>query len=276
LREAEYLSDRGYEVLTCAVGGWRANKTAGEEMAVYVEKALGEMDAEDVIAVHCCDNTAFMARSEEGGDLPIHKFVTGEYHVEGDLVVAGKDRLLMFFRNCLPFLLLLKNRNMIFLTPIPRFLYALCCENVEHASNQRDQDFEADLRAALAEAMNSYKDFLFTSGLRGFSVLNPGLCVPAEDEAGTPLWSDDPFHPVYEGYSRITDMIVKEAEKLRHWAGTKRKGGSLAAENKRPRLEIQRPSWIEHGCSSTARQDGFVRGGQRGHHGQRTWVPRGC
>ncbi len=40
-----------------------------------------------------------MARSEEGGDLPIRQFINGVYHVEGDLVLAGKDRLYMFFKN---------------------------------------------------------------------------------------------------------------------------------------------------------------------------------
>ncbi len=34
-----------------------------------------------------------MARSDEGGDLPIRKFISGDYHIEGDLVVAGRDRL---------------------------------------------------------------------------------------------------------------------------------------------------------------------------------------
>jgi hypothetical protein len=56
-----------------------------------------------------------MARSEEGGDLPIRKFVTGDYHVEGDLVLASKERLHMFFINCLPVLRLLENRKVIIL-----------------------------------------------------------------------------------------------------------------------------------------------------------------
>jgi hypothetical protein len=42
-----------------------------------------------------------MARSEEGGDLPIRKYTTGEYHIEGDLVLASKERLFMYFKNCI-------------------------------------------------------------------------------------------------------------------------------------------------------------------------------
>jgi hypothetical protein len=71
LQEAEVLAAKGFDVVTCAVSGWRANKTASEEMAVKVQEALKGLCEDDVVVVHCCDNTAFMARTEDGGDLPI-------------------------------------------------------------------------------------------------------------------------------------------------------------------------------------------------------------
>jgi hypothetical protein len=65
IKEGEVLSDRGYEVLTCAVAGWRANKTAAEQMAAEVQEALKLLSEDDMVVVHCCDNTAFLASSEE-------------------------------------------------------------------------------------------------------------------------------------------------------------------------------------------------------------------
>jgi hypothetical protein len=207
LREAECLANKGYEVVTCAVSGWRANKAASEEMAEQVQEALRGLCEDDIIVVHCCDNTEFMARTEEGGDLPIRN-ISGEYHVEGDLVLASKERLFMFFKNCLPFLTLLAGRLVIFLTPLPRYLYACCCISEEHAPNRVEPGFEADLRKALAECRDHYKNFLFTSGLRGFAVKNPGLCVPELDEEGNRLWLEDPVHSTASGYSRIVDMVI--------------------------------------------------------------------
>jgi hypothetical protein len=87
------LADRGHEVIICAVPGWRPNKTAVEEMAAKVGEALKLLTPNDVVILHLFDNRAYMARSEEGGDLPIRQYCTGEFHVEGDLVLAGKDRL---------------------------------------------------------------------------------------------------------------------------------------------------------------------------------------
>jgi len=72
-----------------------------------------------------------MARSEEGGDLPVV-----QYAIVDDLVLVGKERLLMYFRNALPILRLLEGRNVIFLTPLPRYLYAGCCTSPKHALNR--------------------------------------------------------------------------------------------------------------------------------------------
>jgi len=61
-------------VIICAVPGWRPNKTAVEEMATKVGEALKLLTPNDVVILHLFDNVAYMARSEEGGDLPIRQY----------------------------------------------------------------------------------------------------------------------------------------------------------------------------------------------------------
>jgi hypothetical protein len=139
--EGNNLADRGHEVIICGVRGWRPNKTAVEEMTVKVEEALKLLTPNDVIILHLFDNVAYMSRSEEGGDLPIRQYGNGEFHVEGDLVLAGKDRLNMFFRNALPLLKLLEGLRVVFLTPLPRYLLEGCCEVDDHAPNRFDDGF---------------------------------------------------------------------------------------------------------------------------------------
>jgi hypothetical protein len=241
--EGNVMADRGHEVIVCAVSGWRPNKTAVEEMSARVEEALLELSPNDVIVLHLFDNVAYMARSEEGGDLPIRQFINGEYHVEGDLVLAGKDRLFMFFKNALPLLKLLEGRKVIFLIPLPRYLAVGCCDDDEHAPNRADPGFEASIRAGLAEVRGHFKDFLFSNNLR-FKILNPGLCVPVSSEDGDPMWSEeDPVHPLYNGYEAIIDLIEQEADGLR--TGKKRPGGEIAPPAKKPRVEVTRPRWVD-------------------------------
>jgi len=228
--------------------------------------------------LHCFDNIAYMARSEEGGDLPVVQFANGEYHVVGDLVLVGKERLLMYFKNALPIFKLLEGRNVIFLTPLPRYMYTGCCASPEHAPNRvMDEAFEESLRKGLSEMRSHFKDFLFTNNIRNFKLLNPGLCVPEKDEDGEPLWGEDPVHPLYGGYERIADLIVKEAETFGA-RGQKRPGESAESHSKRPRLE-QRPSWVGNPNSQPllygygAQNRG--RGGHRGSGGSQPEGPRG-
>jgi hypothetical protein len=267
-KEGNAIADRGHEVIICAASGWRPNKTAVEEMVSKVEEALLEMTPNDVIVLHLYDNIAYMARSEEGGDLPIRQYVNGEFHVEGDLVIAGKDRLFMYFKNTLPLLRLLDGRKVVFLIPLPRYILAGCCGQKDHAPNRADPDFEDSIRAGLVEVRGFFKDFLFSNNLRSFKLLNPGLCVPSGDPDGDPLWSEeDPVHPLYNGYERIINTIIREADSLR--VGGKRPGDDIAPAAKKPRVEIQRPRWIDQPTGNV------MHGGYQPHGGQQWPRPRG-
>jgi hypothetical protein len=275
-REGKLLSDMGYEVITCAVAGWRPNKSAALDMAARVEEALQHLTEDDIVVVHCFDNVSYMARSEEGGDLPIRKFVTGDYHVEGDLVLASKERLHMFFVNCLPVLKLLENRKVIILSPLPRYLYVSCCGRADHAPNRLEDGFEDSIRKSLQEVRNYYKDFLFTNGLRGFVILNPGHCVPFEDEEGAELWGMDPVHPLQDGYRRIAAMICEEADKLLHKTEKRKREGGSEPASKKPRVEAARPRWVEDAVPSATMQMGPPRGRGGGQgRGRRPWGQRG-
>ena len=101
--------------------------------------------SDDVIIVHLFDYIAYMARSEEGGDLPIRQLVNGEFHVEGDLLLTSKERLYMFFKNTLPLLRLLEGLKVIFLTSLPRYLLEGCCDADNNTPNRYEEGFEAGL-----------------------------------------------------------------------------------------------------------------------------------
>jgi hypothetical protein len=150
----------------------------------------------------------------------------------------------MYFKNCLPFLRLLEGRKVIFLTPMPCYVRG-CCTRPDHAPNRLEEGFEEQLKKGLVECRGYFKDFLFTSGLRGFSILNPGLCLPAVDEGGAVmmLWGLDPVHLLKEGYLFIAEMICEAASKLgvKPEGMRKRAGSLMGPPGKKPRVEITRP-----------------------------------
>jgi hypothetical protein len=83
--------------------GWRPNFTTCKDMEANVAEAVKLMTKEDYVVVQCFDNITYITRSEEGGDLLIRKFTTGDYHIEDDLVLASKEQIFMYFKNCVAF-----------------------------------------------------------------------------------------------------------------------------------------------------------------------------
>ena len=60
-----------------------------DKMVDKVKEAMANLTPRDVVVVQFLDNTSYMALSEEGGDLPIRRYVDGEFHIEGDLILAS-------------------------------------------------------------------------------------------------------------------------------------------------------------------------------------------
>jgi hypothetical protein len=87
------------------------------------------------------------------------------------------------------------------------------------------------------------------------------VCVSSADPDGEQLWcEEDPVHPLYNGYERIIDTIIREADSLR--SGGKRPGYDIAPAAKKPRVDIQRPRWIDQPTGNV------MHGGYQPHGGQ--------
>ena len=161
--------------------------------------------------------------------------------MEGELVLAGKDRQFLVFNILKPVLQKLLGRNVVFVTPGPRYLEG-CCDEIEHASNRFDEGFEDGLRRCLAECRQNFKDFLFTSGYRGFRVIDPSPALPGNNDD---IWDWDPVHPSTNGYESICDLIEGEFDKFSHGGTKKRPAESqLAQEAKKRKVEVPRPRWV--------------------------------
>jgi hypothetical protein len=92
VKEADILADRGYEVTLVSKPGWRATRGAVDEMLEKIKEAMVNLTSRDIIVIQFLDNVSYMVRSEKGGDLPIRRYIDGEFHIEGDLILAGKER----------------------------------------------------------------------------------------------------------------------------------------------------------------------------------------
>jgi hypothetical protein len=154
---------------------------------------------------------------------------------------------------------------LVFLIPVANLPTVSTIQGVYQKGLQDCRKACKTVQKGLQDCRNFFKDFLFTSGLRGFSVVNPSLCVPVEDERGEPLWGADPVHPKHEGYNRIVDFVCAEAERLTGKGGIKKRAATQdGPPGKKPRTEAARLRWVDESPSSTTMRGGPARGSARG------------
>jgi hypothetical protein len=189
-RVGEEFENRGYTVLKVCSPGWRANKHPVLEIIPRVKEALATLSEKDVIIIQCLDNTAYYERTEEGGDILIRRWVNKEFHVEGELTLATQEGQAIMLENLEPLFDLLRNRIVVFVTPMPRYLYVSCCAREDHATNRTKEDFEEELRQSLGEFRLNTKKLLFLKNHR-FKILDPSPALPLVDKDGENVWGQD-------------------------------------------------------------------------------------
>jgi hypothetical protein len=174
--------------------------------------------------------------------------------VEGELVLASKDRQLALFNTIEPILLLLAIYKLLLVTPMPRFLYEGCCPLGGHAPNRLEDGYEERLRIGLRDYRVNIKNFAFMRNMRNIKVLDPSPVLTHEDEDGEDIWGMDPVHPLLHGYRLLCDLYESEMSLLMG-KSRKRSGGSLQPQSKRTRTE-PRPCCIEAPKLNAVRKDG--------------------
>jgi hypothetical protein len=99
-----------------------------------------------------------------------------------------------------------RGRNCILVSPLPRYLKAGCCQDVEHMANRGTEGFERQLLQDLMEMADNQRDFTFTAGYRQFKILDPMVswrALPQEE-----VWATDPTHPTAAAYKKIAVGVI--------------------------------------------------------------------
>ena len=202
-RTAAALEAGGAEVVKLTQPGWRVTRPKAAEMAGRLREALEKVDPNCIVVFQIFDSNFYLARTEEGGLVPICKRINGDYHVDGDLAFAPKELKFTIFGDAKPLLEAANGRRVVLVSPIPRYLLKSCCLDPSHAGNIRDSDYRSGLESAVIESRKFLKDFCFRHGLRNMRVVGPW---PALRALGDSLWLD-PVHMKEQGYITVANMV---------------------------------------------------------------------
>jgi hypothetical protein len=77
------------------------------------------------------------------------------------------------------------------LTPIPRYLWGACCDDLEHAPNSRSPGHADTMVTSLSETYRLWRGMLFRKKLKNVRVFNTGILI--KDRS---WWGSDNVHPL--------------------------------------------------------------------------------
>ena len=216
------LAALGHSTVHISTPSWRPTASAVDRASTELMSALADLKGEDVVIVfQLLDCAAYYARTEEGGLLPSRQGTGGRYHIDGDLVVSPKEMFIPFLKVCLPLLRAGPKVKKLLLSPLPRYWLGGCCDDVDHAPNRSDANFEEELFAGVDKLRRISKDFVHMNKITNITVLNTfqmmcegqgGRQTTAEmREAVVNKWGPDPVHPSTTCYETLANTIINNA-----------------------------------------------------------------
>lgn len=225
---AAQLDKTGHAIKLAYLPSWRATKTGIAELLDNTKLAIRSCNPK--VVVFCIlDNNVFFGRMEDG-ELKLANRCAGEdrYHVEGELVVAGKEEQFRLFRELKPVLEQCRDRKFILVSPMARYASDGCCSNPDHMANRSEPDFLVNMYGGLNELASNYKNFLFSSDYRNSRVYNP--CHVLRATEAEDIWAADPVHPVAEIYAKLAAGISAIGDVL--MAGKRKREVSGSAQER--------------------------------------------
>jgi hypothetical protein len=144
----------------------------------------------------------------------------------------------------------------VIVTLMPRYIAGSCCGNTEHATRRDDPNLKSGLVQSLEVLRKNLKDFLFNTGRRSFTTMDPWkeIRVLQDNE----IWGEDPVHPMPAAYGRIADGVVGLTQKLTD------KLVARTEDNKRRRTDTLDADSLGRRGRGDYHRGG--RGGMRGHY----------
>ncbi len=209
------LRAAGYTVYDLTTPGWVASPV---NIANLSEK-LRNLDLCDDIPVvlDLMSNSAYRFVQYDGTQSLPHKGKNG-YHLPGDVALVENGTISKIITLLEPALSLVTKRNKIIIPPLPRYIVAGCCQNVEHCTNRGSKTYSELVLKDLSRIRNFLKTELAAAGLAAYWVLDWAIVLgePKPASVGDQLAalsavsSSDGVHFKRIGYENMATAIAKK------------------------------------------------------------------
>jgi hypothetical protein len=258
--------------------GWISSTANVAELISDVRKNAPDTDA---FIFDLLGNSSVRFEQFDGtSSLPF--FSNGKHHLGGKVVTTPPDIFKNLVENVIPIIKEKGSKPCVVLPPLPRYLFAGCCNDPGHCSNRRENNFQTDIMSGFIKLRNGLIKQLVDSGLNNFKVMDSCCATTCKGTAGLPeritalrnVTSKDGVHFVQEGYKNIAErcksclkQLVSGPQKMTpnrkptsfFWRGFRSSRGSTMS------ARVTKPLQAGYGTASRS----SLRGNPRGGHGSR-------
>jgi hypothetical protein len=258
------LADRGATVQHLSMPNYRVS-------AVHcgkIEDALKtlKVSKDTILVLQVFDSGFYMVRTEEGSLIPPCKRGEGPgtYHIDGVLELLNRESQFDMFRQLIHEFTGFKENVMIFLAPLPCYVEAGCCEDVDHVSNRLQPDFLKKMEEGVFSARQNIKNFAFRMGIRSCHTISTWGKLRKMEK----LWTG-PTTVRDEAYPVLAEAVLEAVD----LAKKKRPGDNLEDEQDKKRPRGQQTGSI-HGADLGGQHTGNTYGAGFHGRGGQAWQER--
>ena len=240
-RLANSAATLGVATETITTAGWVLSTDAVTAILPQVTELCGSLPAGAPVVIYCLDNSSFCCANSEGQLSAITKLKDGLYHVPGELVVVHEVTLAAAVTNLKRLLVACGDRQVIIITPGPRYHTTPCCCNGDHCIHLQIPDSGIKLMQDLARLHLFISRRLSSSGncsvLPACDILT-GKSNTSPEEALAAFSSWGAVHGTGSNYTRMAlSLVDNHFRRPAASAAPAAQAAPAALPSKRPRAD---------------------------------------
>jgi hypothetical protein len=209
----------GLKIVDVSCPGWTANTDNINKLASTVSDHVSRGAVGFVFNLF--GNTSVRYEQFDGStSLPF--LSQGKYHLEGKIVVSPPNIFKKTVDCVWPILAAKKDNNCVIIPPMPRYLFARCCNDPDHCTNANSNEFSQSLLANFLQLRHSLIRQLVSRGLTNFKVLDTCCTITCINTATIThrlaelrqVTAKDGVHFIAQGYTNMANRASATLQTL--------------------------------------------------------------
>jgi hypothetical protein len=231
---ASHFSSSGYDVVDLTIPGWIASPENIEKMLKKVSTV--EENTSNFFVFDLFGNSAYRFEQFDGTQSLPYK-VGNKYHLAGNVVVCVPSTFKKLVEGVAPLIEAKKSSVGLIVPPLPRYLFAGCCEQKDHCKNVSEQNHPRKLLSDIIGMRNSLKKQVIGCGINNVWVLDACCVTGCKNTANIEqrllslktVMASDNVHYLSDGYANLVENCTA-ALRARDTAETVTKSSSIASQ----------------------------------------------